>query len=91
MEFYFEFRIFLKITHAECSGPGSSVSIATGYGLDGLGFESRWTEILRTSPDRPRGPPSILYDGYRFFPGGKIGPRREADPHSLLVPLVMKE
>jgi hypothetical protein len=24
------------------SGPGSSVSIATDYGLDGLGIESRW-------------------------------------------------
>jgi hypothetical protein len=23
-------------------GPGSSVSVATGYGLDGLGIESRW-------------------------------------------------
>jgi hypothetical protein len=23
-------------------GPGSSVSIATGYGLDGQGIESRW-------------------------------------------------
>jgi hypothetical protein len=24
------------------SGPGSVVGIATGYGLDGLGIESRW-------------------------------------------------
>ena len=24
------------------SGPGSSVDIATGYGLDGPGIESRW-------------------------------------------------
>jgi hypothetical protein len=24
------------------SGPGSSVGIATGYGLDGLEIESRW-------------------------------------------------
>jgi len=24
------------------SGPGSSVGIATGYGLDGLGIEFRW-------------------------------------------------
>ena len=24
------------------SGPGSSVGIATAYGLDGLGIESRW-------------------------------------------------
>jgi hypothetical protein len=26
----------------ERSGPGSSVSIETGYGLDGPGIESRW-------------------------------------------------
>jgi hypothetical protein len=26
----------------DMSGPGSSVSIATGYGLDGPGIESRW-------------------------------------------------
>jgi hypothetical protein len=25
-----------------CSGPGSSVGIATGYRLDGTGIESRW-------------------------------------------------
>jgi hypothetical protein len=24
------------------TGPGSSVSIATSYGLDGLGIESQW-------------------------------------------------
>ena len=26
----------------ESSGPGSAVGIATGYGLDGPGIESRW-------------------------------------------------
>jgi len=34
-------------------GPGSVVGIATAYGLDGPGMESRWGEIFRTSPDRP--------------------------------------
>jgi hypothetical protein len=28
-------------------------------------------EIFRTRPDRPWGPPSLLYSGYRVFPGGK--------------------
>ena len=32
-------------------GPGSSVGIATDYGLDGAGIESRWGEIFR--PSRP--------------------------------------
>ena len=28
-------------------------------------------KIFRTHPDRPGGPPSLLYKGYRVFPGGK--------------------
>ena len=50
----------------------SAVGIATRYGLDGTGIESRWGgEIFRTSPDRPWVPPSLLYNGYRVFPGDK--------------------
>jgi len=67
-------------------GPDSSVGIATSYGLDSSGIESRWGgrggEIFRTCPDRPWGPPSLMYNGYRLFPGCK---------EPLLVPLVMKE
>ena len=33
------------------NGPGSSVGIATDYGLDGPGIESLWDEIFR--PSRP--------------------------------------
>ena len=61
------------------SGPGSVVGIATAYGLDGSGIESRWGEIFRTSPDRPWG---FLYNGYRVFPGGKVLPGRDTDPSS---------
>ena len=68
------------------NGPGSSVDISTGYGLDGPGIESRWGEVFRTCPDRPWGPPSLLYNGYRVFPGGKERPGRDADPSPLLVP-----
>ena len=51
-------------------GRDSSVGIATRYGLDGPGVESRRGEIFRTHPDRPWGPPSLLYNGYRVsFPG----------------------
>jgi len=49
-----------------CCGPGSAVGIATGYELDG--------------PDRPWGPPSLLFNAYRVFPGGKVRPGRDADP-----------
>jgi hypothetical protein len=54
-------------------GRVSSVGIATPYGLDGPGIESRWGgEIFPTRPDRPWCPPSLLYNGYRVsFPGGK--------------------
>jgi len=61
-------------------GPGSVVGIATAYGLDGPGIESRWGEIFRTSPDQPWGPPSLLYNRYRVFPGGKVLPGHDADP-----------
>ena len=43
----------------------SVVGLATRYGLDGPGIESR------TRPDRPWGPPSLVYEGYRVFIGGK--------------------
>jgi len=60
--------------------PGSVVGIATGYGLDGPGIESRWAEIFCTCPDRPWGPPSFLYNGYRVFSGVKERPGHDADP-----------
>jgi hypothetical protein len=37
-------------------------------------------EIFRTCPDRPWGPPSLLYNGHGVFPGGKERPERDADP-----------
>jgi len=66
-------------------GPGSAVGIATGYGLDGRGSNPGGGEIFRTCPDRPWGPRSFLYNGYRVFPGGKERPGRDADPSPLLV------
>jgi hypothetical protein len=71
-------------------GPGSVVGITTGYGMDGPGIESRGGEIFRTRPDRPWGPPSLLYNGYRVFPGGKEWPGREADPLTPSSTVVMK-
>jgi hypothetical protein len=44
-------------------GPGNVVDIATGYGLDVPRIESRWGEIFLTCPDRPWGPPILLYNG----------------------------
>jgi len=43
-------------------------------------------EIFRTCPDRPLGPPSLLYNGYRFFPGAKSGRGVTLTPYPFLVP-----
>jgi len=48
------------------------VGTVTRYGLDGRGIESGGGDIFRTRPDRPWGPPSSLYNGYRVFLGGKL-------------------
>ena len=61
------------------SGPRSWVGIATDYGLDGPGIESRRGEIFRR-PDRLWGPPSLLYNGYRVLPGSRKRPERDANP-----------
>ena len=61
-------------------GPGSSVGIATAYYWTVWESNPGGGEIFRTCPDRPWGPPSLLYNGYRVFPGGKVRPGRDADP-----------
>jgi len=60
------------------SGPGSLVGIATDYGLDGPG-SNLGGKRFSARPDRPWGPPSLLYNGYRVFPGGKVRPGRASD------------
>jgi len=43
-------------------------------------------EIFRTRPDRPWDPPSLLYSGYRVFPGGKERPGCGVDHPPTLAP-----
>ena len=52
---------------------------------DGIGrlHSANGGEIFRTCLDRPWGPPSLLYNGYRVFPGDKERPGRDADPSPL--------
>jgi len=52
--------------------------LATGWTV--RGSNPGRGEIFRTCPDRPWGPPSLLYNGYRVFPGGKERQGRDADP-----------
>ena len=84
-----EYTNFWLFNLQKC-GPGSVVGIATGYGLAVPGSNPGGGEIFRTSPDRPWGPPSLLYNGYRVFPGGKERPGRDADSSPLPVPCSRK-
>ena len=61
-------------------GNQPAVGIATRYGLDGPGFEPRWgRRDFRTRPDWTRGPPSLLYSGYRVSFYGVKRPERGAN------------
>jgi len=67
--------------------PGSSVGIATCYVLDGPGIEFQCgVEIFRTCPDRPWGPPKLLYNEHRVYSGVRSGKDVTLTPHPLLVP-----
>ena len=73
------------------SGPGNVVGIATGCAGpsgDRIQVEERFSTPV---PDRPWGPPSLLYNGYRVFPGGKERPGCDADPSPPSSAVVKKE
>jgi hypothetical protein len=77
---------FLRGTHP-IGGPGSSVGIATGYGLDGPGIESRWeatfSAFVQTDPGAH---PASCTTGTVSFPGVASGRGVTLTPHPLLVP-----
>ena len=59
-----------KASFCEFAAIGQSVQrLATGWTV--RRSSSGGGEIFRTRPDRPWGPPSLLYNGYRAFPRGK--------------------
>jgi hypothetical protein len=72
--------------------PGSVVGIATGYGLDGPGIESRW-EARFSSPVQtgPGAHPASFRMHTGSFPGVKSGRSVTLTPYPLIVPLVIKE
>ena len=74
------------------SRSSSSVGIATGYGLDGPGIESRcgrdFPHLSRPALG-PTQPPVQWVPGLSW--GVKSGQGVTLTPHPLLVPLVMKE
>jgi hypothetical protein len=52
--------------------------LATGWTVRGSNPGA--DEIFRACPDRSWGPPSLLYNGYWVFHGGRKRPKRDADP-----------
>ena len=67
------------------SGTGSAVGIATGYGLDDPGMESRrrFSAPVQTGPGAH---PASCKMGIVSFPGVKSGRDVTLTPHPLLVP-----
>ena len=58
--------------HRRYCGPGKRSRYSdspTGWTV--RGSNSVGGDTFRTRPDRPWGSPSLLYNGYQFFPGGK--------------------
>ena len=75
------------------TGPGSSVGIATGYGLDGPGIESQWGRDFPHPFRRALGPtqPPVQWVLGLSPRGGKERPGRDADPSPPSCAVVMKE
>jgi hypothetical protein len=84
--------MYFNKTAIPVCGPGSSVGIATGYGMDGPGIESRWeARFFAPIQTGPRAHPASCTMGTDSFPGVKSGRDVTLIPHPLLVQLVMKE
>ena len=49
------------------------------------------SEIFRIRRDRPCGPPILLYNGYRVFPGSKAAGGMRLTTHTHLAPRLNKE
>ena len=80
-------RIFVTLLKSAVGRVAQSVQrLATGWTV--RRSNPGGGEIFRTCPDRPWGPPSLLYNGYRVLPWGKERPGRDADlspPYSAVI------
>jgi hypothetical protein len=62
--------LFYVYSYWKMVGQDSSVDVAT-HGLDGPEIETRWGRDFLLVQTGLGGPPSLLYNGYQVFPGGK--------------------
>jgi hypothetical protein len=67
--FLYEGKVNFTIRHTWAGIAQSVYRLATGWTV--RGSNPGGGKIFRTLPDRSWGPPSLLYNGYRVFPGGK--------------------
>jgi hypothetical protein len=87
----FAFLVFYMIIYFLClfiPGLGSSVGIATDYGLDGPGIESQWGRDFPHVQTGPGAHPASCSMGTGSFPGVKVWLGHAADhspPSSVLV------
>jgi hypothetical protein len=56
---------FIKLFYDILLGRDSAVGLATRYGLNGPGMNSKWGRDSCICPDRPWSPPSLLYNEYQ--------------------------
>ena len=82
-------QYLLTSSYRQCAGQLSRYSDCLRAGRSG----DRTVVGTRFSarPDRPWGPPSLLYNGYRVFAGDKVRPGRAADHSPPSSSAVMEE
>ena len=81
--------MLINAPYCNC-GPGSSVGIATGYGLDGPGIESRWGARFFAPVQTGPGPTHPPVQWVPRLPWGKERQGRETDPSPPSSAVVMK-
>jgi len=58
-----------RVAYSDC--------LRVGRSGDRIPVGARFSAPVQTGPEAH---PSLLYNGYRLFPGGKVRPGRDADP-----------
>jgi hypothetical protein len=83
------YLIKFYVIHTPCVGRDRSDSLRTGRSEDRIPIGARF---FRNRPSRAWGPSSLIYIGYRFFPGGGVKRPGRGVYHPLhLAPRLKKE